>query len=76
MVCFRVPSSPHMWIFTLPLANSRIFWRQPPQGVQSRSPVPITAISAMDNSDALPLAYEIGTAAATKFVKPEHLGLV
>jgi hypothetical protein len=24
------------------LANSRIFWRQPPQGVQSVSPLPIT----------------------------------
>jgi hypothetical protein len=35
----------------------------------------ITAVSAMDNCDALPLAYEIGTAAAVKFVKPEHLGL-
>ena len=35
----------------------------------------ITAVSAMDNCDALPLAYEIGTAAATKFVKAEHLGL-
>jgi hypothetical protein len=35
----------------------------------------ITAISAMDNCDALPLAWEIGTAAAAKFVKPEHLGL-
>ena len=35
----------------------------------------ITALSAMDNCDALPLAYEIGTAAAEKFVKPEHLGL-
>jgi hypothetical protein len=35
----------------------------------------ITAVSAMDNCDALPLAYEIGAAAAMKFVKPEHLGL-
>lgn len=35
----------------------------------------ITAISAMDNCDAVPLAYEIGTAAAKKLVKAEHLGL-
>ena len=35
----------------------------------------INAVAAMDNCDALPLACEIGTAAAAKFVKPEHLGL-
>ena len=35
----------------------------------------ITAVSAMDNCDALALAYEIGTAAAAKFVQPAHLGL-
>ena len=29
----------------------------------------------MDNCDALPLAYEIGTAAAEKYVKAGHLGL-
>ena len=32
-------------------------------------------MAAMDNCDALPLAYEIGTAAAEKYVKAEHLGL-
>ena len=35
----------------------------------------IGAVSRLDNCDALPLAYEIGTAAAARFVKPEHLGL-
>ncbi len=35
----------------------------------------INAVAKMDNCDALPLAYEIGTAAAEKYVKAEHLGL-
>jgi hypothetical protein len=35
----------------------------------------ITAVSAMDECDALPLAYEIGSLAAERFVKAEHLGL-
>jgi hypothetical protein len=35
----------------------------------------ISAVSAMDNCDALPLAYEIGSLAAAKFVRAEHLGL-
>ena len=34
----------------------------------------VNAVARMDNCDALPLAYEIGTAAAEKYVKAEHLG--
>ena len=35
----------------------------------------ITALTRLDNVDAIPLAYEIGTALAARMVKPEHLGL-
>jgi hypothetical protein len=35
----------------------------------------ISAAARMDNPDAMPLAYEIGQAAAEKYVKAEHLGL-
>lgn len=35
----------------------------------------IGALTRLDNVDAIPLAYEIGTAVADRFVRPEHLGL-
>mgnify|MGYP001362434045 CR=1 FL=1 len=35
----------------------------------------IGALTRLDNVDAIPLAYEIGTAVAERMVKPEHLGL-
>ena len=35
----------------------------------------IAALTRLDNIDAIPLAYEIGTAVAQRMVKPEHLGL-
>lgn len=35
----------------------------------------IGALTRLDNVDAIPLAYEIGTAVAEHFVRPEHLGL-
>ena len=35
----------------------------------------IGALTRLDNVDAIPLAYEIGTAVAARMVKPEHLGL-
>ena len=41
------PFSVQQWIFTSGPANSRIFWRQPPQGVHSVAPLPITAISVI-----------------------------
>ncbi|HET7715109.1 MAG TPA: patatin-like phospholipase family protein [Bauldia sp.] len=34
----------------------------------------VNALARMDNSEALPLAYEIGVAAAEKYVKAEHFG--
>lgn len=35
----------------------------------------ITALNRLDNVEAIPLAYEIGTALASRMVKPEHLGI-
>jgi hypothetical protein len=35
----------------------------------------IGTLTRLDNVDAIPLAYEIGTAVAERFVRPEHLGL-
>ncbi len=35
----------------------------------------INGLNRLDNVDAIPLAYEIGRAAAEKTVRPEHLGL-
>jgi hypothetical protein len=35
----------------------------------------IGALTRLDNIEAIPLAYELGTAVAERFVRPEHLGL-
>ena len=52
----RTPSGPATWTTVASSENSRMRWRQPPQGVQSASPSPTTQISAIRRPPAAAMA--------------------